>query len=111
MALLGMGTAAAIKWLYEIFNPNRNIQRAMIIGLGTALGFVLALQFSVQTLLGRPLNDLGIATYLFWFGLPGLLHIGAGALGAWYLQCIVVNVPVVRTEVHYVSPKAYPRTG
>jgi hypothetical protein len=111
MALLGMGTAAAIKWLDAIFNPNRNILRAMIIGVGAALVFVVIVDFGVQMLMGRSLNSLGVETYLFWFGLPGLVHIGAGAAAAWHLHRTIVNDPVVRREVNYVSPDAYTRAG
>ncbi len=111
MALLGMGTAVAIKWFISIFNPNRNSQRAMLIGLAVALGVVLAFQFSMQMLLGRPLNDLGVETYLFWFGLPGVLHMGAGAVGAWYLNHTIANVSVVTREVNHGRPEIYSGAG
>jgi hypothetical protein len=83
----------------------------MLIGLDTAFGFVVAFQFGVEIVWGHPLNDLGVATDLFWFGLPGELHMGAGALAAWYFQQTVVKDPVSRREINYGTPKSFTRAG
>lgn len=94
-ACLGMGTAATIRGLDALFNPSKSLQRTMLIGLAATLAIVLIVDFGAQTLLQRSLNSLGVETYLFWFGFPALLHIGAGLLGAWYLHRIDVKNPAI----------------
>jgi hypothetical protein len=84
--LLGCATAALIKGLLASLNRQRNGWRAILIGLGSALLFVLVYQLTAQRLMGQPLYNLGVETYTFWFGLPGLIHIGAGIAGAWHLN-------------------------
>jgi hypothetical protein len=86
MALLGMGTAVVIKGLDSLFNPTHDSQRAILIGCGAALAFVLVCQFAVNMLMGGSLSSLGGETYLFWLGLPALIHIGTGAAGAWTMN-------------------------
>jgi hypothetical protein len=110
-ALLGIGTASMLKWLNALFNLHNSLPRTMFFGLASALTFVLAIEFVGQWLLGRSLNSLGLETYLFWFGLPGLVHIVAGVIGAWYFHHSIVNIPTVKTGVHYGSQRAYTRTS
>jgi hypothetical protein len=90
MALLGMGTALVINGLLARWNPHHTPGRASLIGLTASLGVValcqLALHLALEAGLGRSLFSLGAATYLFWFGLPGLIQVCAGAVGAWQLN-------------------------
>jgi hypothetical protein len=99
MALLGMGTALVINGLLARWNPHHTPGRASLIGLTASLGVValcqLALHLALEAGLGRSLFSLGAATYLFWFGLPGLLHTSAGALGAWQLNLCHTAAPQV----------------
>jgi hypothetical protein len=81
-----MATAIALKWLLAVLNPYGASRRALLIGLLVPFGVVVLLQLALQTALNRPLFDLGGATYLFWFGLPGLVYIGASGLGALWLN-------------------------
>jgi hypothetical protein len=81
-ALLGSSTAVAINWLLNLLNTAGAPRRAIVIGLATALGVILLYHLALQVALGQPLFSLGVETYLFWFGLPGLIHLGAGAIGA-----------------------------
>jgi hypothetical protein len=90
MAVLGMSTALIINWLLALWNPHHVSGRAILIGAVAAFAVValcqLGLHLALEAGLGRSLFSLGAETYLFWVGLPGLLHIGAGALGAWRLN-------------------------
>lgn len=103
MAFLGMGTAFVAKWLDSTFNKEHAPQRALISGFGAALAFVLLFDLSLQWLMGQTLASLGLETYLFWFGLPGLLHIGGGVAAAWYLYHTNNPFPVFRKEAFHVS--------
>jgi hypothetical protein len=93
MALAGMGTAIIVNWLLAVLNPTYTPNRALLIGLGTTLGIVLIVQsalhaalITLQAAQGRPLPSPDMATYLFWFGLPSLVYVCAGAVGAWQLN-------------------------
>jgi hypothetical protein len=90
MAVIGMVTALLIGWLLALFNRNHLPVRALVIGAAAACVLSFACQLGVDILLelalGRSLFSLGAATYLFWFGLPALLHIAGGALGAGRLN-------------------------
>jgi hypothetical protein len=103
MAFLGMGTAFVAKWLDTIFNEECVPQRALIIGFGVALAIVLLFDLSLQWLVGRTFASLGLETYLFWFGLPGLLHIGGGIMAAWYVYHANNTFLVFRKEAHHVG--------
>ncbi|MCC6454828.1 MAG: hypothetical protein IT328_07800 [Caldilineaceae bacterium] len=92
--LLGMATAALIEWLFILFNRQFDSRRALFIGLGAAAGFVFLLQLAVQLTIGQPLYNLSVETYIFWLGLPGLIHIGAGVVGAWFLNRATVSKEV-----------------
>jgi hypothetical protein len=92
-ALAGMVTAVGLNWLLAVLNPAHTPKRALLIGVGTTLGVVLIIQFALQAALAalqaaqdRPLPSPDMATYLFWFGLPSLIYICAGAVGAWQLN-------------------------
>jgi ABC-type spermidine/putrescine transport system permease subunit II len=109
-AVLGVITAATIKALDSRFNPQASVRRAMLIALVATTGIVLGIDFLCQSALGRSLNSLGLETYLFWFGLPGLLQIGAAIVGARALHQTHTNTPVMRNEVLYVAPRSYSGT-
>jgi hypothetical protein len=113
MALLGVGTAMIINWLLAVANSHHTPARAILIGATATIGIValcqLALHLALEAGLGRSLFSLGAETYLFWVGLPGLLHIGAGALGAWRLnlgQTRALQAPSSRRAAVTVVEKA-----
>jgi hypothetical protein len=70
----------------------------MLIGAVTALALVTLGQLALSLAIGRSLFSLGAATYLFWFGLPGLLHICAGAVGGWRLNLHSVARPHIASN-------------
>jgi hypothetical protein len=110
-ACLGMLTAAVIKELVTLFNPHKSVQRSLFMALVASVAIVLFVDFGIQSLMQRSLNSLGLETYLFWFGFPALVQIGAGVVGAWYLHRSYIKNSLIGEEVHHVSAKAYSRTG
>lgn len=109
-ALLGMMTAAAIKLLLRWFNRPHEGGRAILIGVAASLAIILAFQFSLRQLMGQPLANLGAETYLFWLGLPALVHIGAGAFGSWRLNHQIHPHTHMQTEKHHDKPNLHART-
>lgn len=92
-APLGMITGAAIKATLAWLNHGHSAGRSLWIGFAAALAVVVSLQFALGQAFHTPVTTFGAETYLFWFGLPGLLHICAGMAGAWYLNRQAVSLP------------------
>ena len=109
-ALLGLATAAAIKLLLDWFNGQHENGRALLIGITASLGIILIFQFSLRQLIGQPLATLGVETYLFWLGLPAIMHIGAAVVGAWQLNHLNHPTTHIQTEKRHDKPKLHART-
>jgi hypothetical protein len=106
-AILGAFTALAVFGVNSWFNRPRAARRATFIGFGVALAVVLTFQLVVQRMMGQPLTALGIQTYLFWLGLPAILHLGAGTVGARYLNHISGRSPTTHNEVRYEKQEPF----
>ena len=92
-APLGMITGAAIKATLAWLNQSHSAIRSLWIGFAAALAVAFALQIVLGQLFHTPVTAFGVETYLFWFGLPALLHVCAGVAGAWYLNRQSATLP------------------
>lgn len=109
-AVLGLVTAAIIRPLLARFNHPHETGRALMLGVVASLFIVLLFQISIRLILGHPLARLGSETYLFWLGLPAVVHIAAGAVGAWRLNHLIHPHPHMQTEQRHEKPNLHART-
>lgn len=94
IAVIGASIALLVYWLLRWINPARRMDRALLIGATVAILGALLEQFALRAALGRPLLSLGVETYLFWFGVPGLIQSGAAAAYAWRLNHLLSPTPL-----------------
>ncbi len=81
-ALVGVLTALFIRALLARLNSSGNPGRGMLLGFGSTI-VLTAVVTLVLVVTGMPLTlDVYPQTYLFWVGLPSLLYVAAGAVGA-----------------------------
>ena len=81
-ALIGALTALLIRTLLPRLNPSSRPGRSMLYGFGITI-VVVVLVTLIAAIAGAPMAfNFNPQTYMFWVGLPALLYVAAGAVGA-----------------------------